>query len=101
MDASKPYKSIGFGAMDATKPYYEFIRFAAFESLPCGDLEPRYLREAIAEWFWTVPHLGPLSPRGAWGRVRIVMFLRGPGPADLSFLMLWAVLWPRSAPAPL
>ncbi len=26
MDATKPYKSIGFGAMDATKPY-KFIGF--------------------------------------------------------------------------
>ena len=25
---------------------------------------------------------------------------RGPGPADLSFLLFWAVLWPRSAPGP-
>ncbi len=25
---------------------------------------------------------------------------RGSGPADLSFLLFWAVLWPRSAPGP-
>ncbi len=30
MDVTKPYKSIGFGAMDVTKPYI-FIRFGAMD----------------------------------------------------------------------
>ena len=30
MDVTKPYKSIGFGAMDVTKPY-KFIGFGAME----------------------------------------------------------------------
>ncbi len=31
MDVTKPYKSIGFGAMDATKPY-KFIVFGAIDA---------------------------------------------------------------------
>ena len=42
------------------------------------------------------------DPR-AWDGVDfsyVCLCSRGPGPADLSFLLFWAVLWPRSAPGP-
>ncbi len=47
MDATKPYEFIGFGAMDATKPY-KFIGFGAMDVTPVLHLD-RDRCEAVVE----------------------------------------------------
>ncbi len=52
MDATKPYKFIGFGTMDATKPY-KFIGFGAMDAT-------RSASEPVQKWVdGAHHHLGP------------------------------------------
>ncbi len=56
MDATKPYEFIGFGAMDATKPY-EFIGFGAMSAT--GVRKSAGPRDEIVGFGGVRPSLAP------------------------------------------
>ena len=72
MVVTKPYKFIGFGAMDVTKPY-EFIgfRFIGGSELRIPNCHEMVLELICGADFWCNRHCrtSPVVPEGSWGQV--------------------------------